>query len=62
MLINFYNMSAGRILVTRNFGEWYGMWKRKTGRKNLIRKKERNLGPGTSTALKTDCTSFPYNP
>jgi len=38
------------------------MLKRKTGRKNLIHDKERNLGPGTSSALKTDCTSIPYNP
>lgn len=38
------------------------MLKRKTERKNLLHDKERTLGPGTSTALKTDCTTMLYNP
>lgn len=40
MLINFYNMSAGR-RWTENFGERYRMWKRKTkGKIYFLRRKE----------------------
>lgn len=58
-LIDFDDMSVGGT-TTGNFG--YGMLKRKTGRKNMIHNKKETLGPGTSTALKTDCATIPHNP
>lgn len=57
MLISFYNMSAGRIY--KEYLE-IGMecLKRKIERKNLTHNKE--LGPGSLIALKSDCTTIPY--